>query len=54
MYLAPKAQHSPRAWGNAPGSICQCETASAESAIQLWHQFFSGLLEARFQRLLLV
>jgi hypothetical protein len=30
--LAPKAQHSPLAWGSAPGLV-QWQTASAESAI---------------------
>jgi hypothetical protein len=35
LNLAPKAQHSERAWGNAPGWYGKGKPASAESAIQL-------------------
>jgi hypothetical protein len=36
--LAPRAQHSPRAWGNAPG-FGKENLISAESAIHFWHAF---------------
>jgi hypothetical protein len=35
LNLAPKALHSERAWGNAPGWYSKVKPASAESAIQL-------------------
>jgi hypothetical protein len=37
---ALKAQHSARAWGNAPGWYSKGKPASAESAIQLLDRLF--------------
>ena len=43
MWLAPKAQHSPQAWGIASGP--RVPKASALKA-----RFISGTVETRFQR----
>jgi hypothetical protein len=40
LNLAPKAQHSEQAWGNAPGWYGKGKPASAESAIQLLVRLF--------------
>src|SRR4029077_12459380 len=59
LNLAPKAQHSERAWGNAPGWYGKGKPASAESAIQLLVRLFSrGCAEtgadSRLQRSLIL
>jgi hypothetical protein len=41
MRLAPKAQYSLPAWGNAPGFMEAKKSRSAESAIHFHHDFVS-------------